>query len=262
MLTFKVLDLLADNEFMTKQDIEDCHMQGWKKDTGGTFYSFTAKFEKDYLFIYCEFDNKQYRETVYDMEHDVEAENPRKPYQNELRQQFFACYDTKNSTLYLSDFQKKSILQSYLHEQTNKDIKIRERFNSIDGFCEMVKFIKSISFIQHNSLMNAHGTSVFHQMYSPLGLDIPDKVTTKIEYGNSPIGQLRRAINNIKAKKENCEFDSIVIVGTDAIGAEVRFSYETLVSNKTINIVRNENGRYDSEDVFTTLIAEIEAQHV
>ena len=263
MLNFKVLDLLIDDDFMSKQDIDIAPMLGWKKDTGETLYSFTARVEADrYLLVYCEYDNKQYRETVYDMEQEVEAENPRKPYQNELRQQFFACYDTETKTLYLSDFQKKGILQSYLKEQTSKEIRIRERFDSIDRFCDIAKFIRTISFVQHNTLMNSTGTSIFHQMYGALGLDVPNKATTKIEYGNSPISQFKDAIKRIKDKKDNCEFDSIVIIGSDAFGAEIRFSYETLVSNKSINVDRNENGRYDSDDVFSTLIAELGEQHV
>ncbi len=263
MLNFKVLDLIIGDEFVSKQDLDLTPMLGWKKDTGETLYSFTARFEADrFLLVYCEYDNKQYRETVYDMEQEMEAENPRKPYQNELRQQFFACYDTETKTLYLSDFQKKGILQSYLKEQTNKEIKIRERFDSIDGFCNIAKFIKTISFVQQRSLMNQTGSSVFTQMYGALGLDVPNRAITKVEYGNSPISKLRGAIQRIKDRKDNCEFDSIVIVGTDAFGAEVRFSYETLVSNKSISVDRNANGRYDNEDVFSMLIAEIGEQHV
>ena len=74
MLTFKVLDLLVDDDFMSKEDIDIAPMLGWKKDTGETLYSFTAKVEASrYLLIYCEYDNKQYRETVYDMEQEIEA---------------------------------------------------------------------------------------------------------------------------------------------------------------------------------------------
>lgn len=215
-----------------------------------------------FLLIYCEYDNKQYRETVYDTEKEKEEENPRKPYQNELRQQFFACYDTETKTLYLSDFQKKGILKSYLQDQTNREIRIRERFDSIDGFCNIAKLIKSIRFVQHYSLMNSTGQTIFNQMYSPLGLDIPKKATTKVEFDNSPIDHMKDAIKRIKDRKDNCEFDSVVIVGMDAFGEEVSFSYETLVSNKAINISKNANGRYESDEVFAALIAEIEGKNV
>ena len=261
LLTFKVLDLLIDDRFMTKEDIKTLPLLSWIRDTGENLYSFSEWIEQDrFLLIYCEYDNKRYRETVYDTEQEIESENPRKPYQNELRQQFFACYDAKEETLYLSDFQKKSVLQSYIKEQTDKEIRIRERFNSIDGFCEMAKFIRSISFIQRHSLMNSAGNTVFQQMYGALGLDIPERAITKVDYGVSPIGLFRKAIHEIKKRKDNCEFDSVVIVGMDADGAEVRFSYETLVSNKPISVEKNENGRYDSTEVFNALIAEIGAQ--
>lgn len=262
-MTFKVLDLLMDREFFTKQDFGKYPWLGWKKDTGTTLYSFTARVEQDrYLLIYCEYDTKAYRETVYDTEQEIEAENPRKPYQNELRQQFFACYDAQTSTLYLSDFQKKGILQSYLKEQTNMEVMIRERFDSIDGFCKMAKFIKSIRFVQHNSLMNSAGETLFQRMCGALALDTPDRMTTKVEYNNQPIQLFKSAIDAIKHRKDNLEVDSIVIVGTDAMGAEVKFSYETLVSNATIDAVRNENGRYDCNDVFSSLISMIEVRDV
>lgn len=263
MFTFKVLDLLLDSDFMTQDDLKKYPWLGWKKDATTMFYSFNASVEQNrYLLIYCEYDTKAYREKIYDMEQELEADNPRKPYQNELRQQFFACYDTQTSTLYLSDFLKKNILQSYIKEQTNKEVRIRERFDSIDGFCGIAKFVKSVRFIQRNSLMNSSGTTVFNQMYGALGLDIPNRATTKIEYGNLPIESLKKWIGGIKQRKDNCEFDSVVIVGMDAYGAEVNFSYESLVANVSIDADRNENGRYDSEDVFSTLISAIEVQNV
>ena len=76
LLSFKVLDLLMDNEFLTKETLDKFPLNGWKKDTHSFFYSITSSWDesKKYLLIYCEYDTKQYRDTVYDMEQETEAE--------------------------------------------------------------------------------------------------------------------------------------------------------------------------------------------
>lgn len=81
---------------------------------------------------------------MYDIESEQESANPRRPTQNELRQQFFACYDIHTHILYISDSEKKGVLAKYFKGVYNQNVKIRERFASFEDFERTVRYINTV----------------------------------------------------------------------------------------------------------------------
>ena len=91
--------------------------------------------------------------------------------------------------------------------------------------------------------------SIFMQQVSELGLDMPEKITMQIEYPNTLIGSLRNGIQNIKQKKEQGYFKDIVLIGVDDSGIEQSFDFSSVVKNIEILTRKNEDERYDNEEV-------------
>ena len=114
----------------------------------------------------------------------------------------------------------------------------------------LLKYLKKLKFTQQRNIMNvADNESIFMQQVSELGLDMPDKITMQIEYPNTLIGSLRNGIQNIKKKREQGYFKDIVLIGVDDSGIEQSFDFSSVVKNIEILTHKNEDERYDKEEV-------------
>lgn len=264
LLSFKNFDLLFDNEFPTLEEFKTLFRLGkFHRQYGQNLYEFSIDLQDNrYFIITCDYDGFKYRPKVYDTVSEIEDDNPRKPFQNELRQQFFACYDILGRTLYISDSAKKGILKKYMEEMTQKKVKTRERFSSFDEFERTVKFLKSIRWIQSRNLLNLDPQGLFAQRYSPLGLEVPDSMTTKLEYGRLSLEGWIHKLRTLGEKKAAREFESVVIIGEDAFGAEKSFDFDSMITSKLINIDMDENGRYNAYEVVELLLIELRKDNV
>ena len=70
-----------------------------------------------FYWLYFQYDNaKLYSNHVVDINDDSVKNNPRPKNQVEMRNQLFACYDLKLGRLYVSDYQRKSVITNYIGE--------------------------------------------------------------------------------------------------------------------------------------------------
>lgn len=211
-----------------------------------------------YYWLYLQYDNANlYAPHVVDIVDDAVKDNPRPKNQVEMRNQLFACYDMQSGSLYISDYQKKAAITYYMEDTLQHAVKAKYIFSSIDEFLGRVTSLKSVSFTQKNNLYNLPQNSIFRKVANIYGLDLPNHSKVKLDYGNTPIGTIRDAMRDWKVKREAGEFEDIVVVGVDDHGFEEVFNFQTAISSVDINVIKDDNGRFEPEAVKAALIVQL-----
>ena len=211
-----------------------------------------------YYWLYLQYDNAHlYAPHVVDIMDDAVKDNPRPKNQVEMRNQLFACYDLRGKILYVSDYQKKAAITYYIGETLQCDIKAKYVFSSIDEFLGRVSTLKSVSFTQKKNLFNLPEHSLFRKVSSIYGLDMPSRSKVKLDYGDTPIGTVRDAMRDWKVKRDAGEFEDIVVVGVDDRGIEGVFNFQTAISSVELNVIKDDNGRFEPEAVKAAMINQL-----
>ena len=145
-MVFKCFSLLIDGHVPSLEDFQA--IGGISKyrlfsSNNNYLYEFSLEIvENRFVMIAVDYDDQRYRSTVYDMESEKEVDNPKKRTQIELKQQYFACYDTVNKELFISDPQRRGSLKQFLQEKANDvHVKISARISSASDFEKYVKYI-------------------------------------------------------------------------------------------------------------------------
>lgn len=215
-----------------------------------------------FYWIYLQYDNANlYAPHVVDTTDDTVKDNPRPKNQVEMRNQLFACYDLVDGCLYISDYQKKTAITDYMADTLQCAVKAKYIYSSIDEFISRVTTLKSVSFTQRYNLYNDPQDSIFRKLPSIYGLDLPNRSKVKLDYGNTPIGSVKDAMRDWKVKREAGEFEDIVVIGVDDSGFEEVFNFQTAISAVEINVIKDDNGRFDPWAVQTALINRLGGQH-
>ena len=259
MIGFKNYDLIVEDDYPKLTDFRVYFNEGKRHyQTGKYFFEFDIRLHENRFFIIvCNYDDYKYRDRVFDYITEEETANPKRPTQSELKQQFFVCYDIKGRTLYLSEGTKKTELKNYMEECLQRKVRIRERFASLDTFLNSIQYLFTIRFTQSRNLLNLDPQGTFERQYGALGLDIPDKLTTKFEYRKIPIGQQKARIKDLGKRRNQGEFDSLVIVGEDSEGFEKTFDFSSMVTTTKIRADVDEYSRYDADEVIELLLEEL-----
>lgn len=209
-----------------------------------------------FYWMYYQYDNARlYSDHVVDINDDSVKNNPRPKNQVEMRNQLFACYDMQTGKLYLSDYQKKSVVTSYIEEMLQASVYIKNVFTSIDDFLAVVTRLRSVSFTQSDTFFNRADDSIFRKQASIYGLDMPARSKVKLDYGDTPIGAIKKAMRDWKSKRDSSVFEEVSIIGVDDEGFEKTFDFVTMVSSVEINVIKNDDFRYDAELVKEQLTA-------
>lgn len=261
-MRFKCYTLLVDEELPSIDLIRRVQPNDVFRFMANSYiYEFSCDIKDDkYFLMAVDFDDLKYRDKVYDIETEKERANPKKRSERELKQQFFACYDIAKKELYISDQQKKGAITRFIKERLDdgRKVIIRERISSVDEFAKTVQAIKKIKYTQTRNLVNENPDSLFAQRYDPLGLDIPDRLVTSLEYhskinAHNVIEKLRTLFN----KRKTMEIESIEIIGEDSEGFDQSFSLDTIIKTIEISIETDEDGRYENDNVFTLLLQKL-----
>ena len=264
-MLFKSYSLIIDETYPEISLLQRIAEKGVARLHSNDFsYQYNIQFrEERFLFIAVDFDNGKYSETVYDTESETQKENPKKKSQLEYADQFFACYDAEAKELYLSDSNRKAAIKLLFAEFIDSKLKvyIRERISSIEDFSRVVQSIKKVKYTQTRNLVNMNPESLFAQSYNPLGLEMPDKLISTLEYdtgihAQTVINKLKKLLDSRKTK----EIDSLEILGTDDEGFEQLFSLEKVVKSIPIVLEAHDNGKYDPEQVFAYLLAKLKGR--
>lgn len=258
-MKFKIMEMLANDHFVT---MDNC--RGALNDHStfivqnpSVVYAYSIEYVRDrWLFIYCDYDTTQYRDTVYDTIQECEVDNPRSRTQNELKQQFFAIYDCEGMKLYLSNFQKKGALVTFLNQHFDPKVKLRECFLDMNQFAGTIQFMKSIRLVQDQALRKPNGKGVFKRTFgNDLGIDAPAKAVTRISLPHEPLANIQPILQKLRQKKDDQTYDEVVIIGEDAFGAEQKFDYESFIGDINIDVKKDSDNRYIAAEVRDRLIA-------
>lgn len=90
---------------------------------------------------------------------------------------------------------------------------------------------------------------IFMQQANELGLDMPDKIMMQIEYPNTFVGNLKNGIQILKKKKDQGYFSDIILIGEDDFGIEQSFDFTSIIKNIEVAVKKNEDDRYDENEV-------------
>lgn len=227
----------------------------------GFNYKYDIRFQEErFLLIAVDFNDGKYSEMVYDIESEIEKQNPRKRHELEYADQFFACYDLNEKELYLSNIQRKAAIRLLFMEHVGEKqkVRIRERLSSVEEFAEVVHSIKRVKYTQTRNLVNMDPTGLFAQGYNPLGLEIPDRLISTLEYdcGINAKAVVEK-LKNLLIKSKTKEIESIEILGEDDEGFEQLFSLEKIIKSFSIDIESDGDGRYDEGEVFRLLLTQL-----
>lgn len=145
----------------------------------------TSTIDNNLFWFHAQYGNSlPYNDTVYNIGNHTKENNPRTPNQVETVKQLFGMYDLKNKVLYLSNFIKKPIFESFLNSLLNEEVVIKAFIIDADDFCEKIKTIDSIKFVAKKDLFSISG-SVFSILPNPkdlFGLGMPEKFTLSANF--------------------------------------------------------------------------------
>ncbi len=260
-MKFRNFQLIINNQYPTQKDINKICTYGlnYIKDYGTDWYEVDKYFIEDrFLWLYCQYDNATiYNENILDGEKDEKRKNPRGKFQVELKRQLFICYDMQTKLFYINNIDKRGFARYYFSDTLQKDIIIKNIYTSLEEFQNSVTSIKQLKFVQERNIMNLLPNSVFTQQANIFGLDMPDKITMQVDYGNTPIEQAKNALQNFKKWKVEGNFESIILVGIDDKEVEQSFDFSSLIKTIEIDVPKNENGRYNPDFAKTELLNRI-----
>lgn len=226
---------------------------------GAYLYSVEQKLIADrFYWMYFQYDNaKLYSDKVIDTEDNSVKENPRPKSQVEPRLQLFSCYDLERHILYVSDYSKKATITDYISEMLQKSAQTKNVLRSVDDFLNVVTQLKSVCFTQRRTLFTSKEDSIFKKQANLYGLDLPEKSKIRLDYGATPIGAAKNALRDWKMKRESGEFEDVIVVGMDDNGLENTFNFSTLISSVEINVIKDDDYRYEPSIVKALLVNQL-----
>ena len=226
---------------------------------GAYLYSVEQELIADrFYWMYFQYDNaKLYSDKVIDTEDNSVKENPRPKSQVEPRLQLFACYDLDRHILYVSDYTKKATITDYISEMMQKPAHTKNILRSVDDFLNAVTQLKSVSFTQRRTLFTSAEDSTFRKQAKMYVLDLPERSKIRLDYGSTPIGNAKNALRDWKMRRESGEFEDIVVVGADDSGFESTFNFSALVSSVEINVIKDDDYRYEPRIIKTLLVNQL-----
>ena len=153
---FKNLHLIIANDFPAIEDFVGLQKKASAIHySGDQMYEFVQHTNKDdnYYWLYGEFDNYTiYAPDIINKDTEKKEANPKQPNQIELKNQVFLLYDLNSGTLYLSNMQKKSVIEEYLTHTLQKDVLVRNIYTSVESFEKTLKALKEIRFTAVDNL--------------------------------------------------------------------------------------------------------------
>lgn len=259
-MRFHTMQLIIDGHAPTKSDFELLTSVGrrmYRKSP--CLFCVDHGFLTDrFYWFYFSYDNENlYAEVVYDTDAECERDNPRPKNQIELRNQLFACYDIERDLFYVSDYSKKKTVTDYIGDMLSCNVVSKNIIASLDEFIATVNSIKSITLTQRRNIHTLSAGSTFQKMASIYGLDLPERARLKLDYGATPIGNLRNALQGFKMKRDADQYEDILVIGLDDAGLEQSFNFSTLVQHIDICPQKNENERFEPEIVKALLLQQL-----
>lgn len=260
-MKFSSMLLYVNDEFPNKDVFERLLTVSRRLYEKGKFlYTINQELVDDsYFWMYFEYDNEHlYSHKVIDTSDNSEKPNPRPKSQVETRYQLFACYDLNQKLLYVSDYTKRTVITDYIGDMLGGvTVTAKNVLKSIDDFVALYKNLKAVTFTQRNNIFSTMPGSIFNKQANIYGLDLPERFKLKVDYGHAPTKIAKHLMQEWKAKHDSGEFEEIIVVGVDDSGFESSFNFSTMIATIDIELLRDDNDRYDPNSVLTLLLSKL-----
>lgn len=212
----------------------------------------TSLVDDRFFWLSCDYDDAvSFRDYVVNQITGEMEPNPRNKSQVEPRKQFFACYDIEKHLLYINDFNRRSTLTRYLQDAIQKDFAINNVYSSVDEFCSRIKTIRGFRYTQVRNLFSQDG-DIFRQVTDMWGLDAPERIQMKIDYGDVPVHNGRSLLDRFHRDKD--QFEEVIIIGCDDAGVEQTFDFSSVIKRIEIFPTKDENEHYEPDEVKRLLL--------
>ena len=219
-----------------------------------TFYEISVEKSDSYVYFICNFGNPDPRDdTLTNIKTGVKTPNQRTPEEAELNNQVFFLFHYEKKRLYMSNIQKKNLLESILKEKLNKDYQIKTIYKDKDEFIKTLQYCNKISFTHVNNLFS-NDSAKKQALVDLTGTDAPEEFTISAKYKKANIVDF---INNIFIARQENKIDALVICGTDESGFETIYNVDAFKQKLKLSVTKDDNGKYNSEEIRNSILIEI-----
>lgn len=181
-------------------------------------------------------------------------DNQRQNDEVELTNQLFIMYYFKNNTLYISNNQKKTLFEKVLLDKLERKFNVKNHYLSKEDFIKTIKSINKISFTEVKDLFS-QDSKKRQALIDLTGTDSPERFSLEANYSKKT--EIINFIRSLLESKSKYEIDSLIIQGTDENDFNFIFNVESFTQKISINVDKEDNGKFDSEKVKNNLLNEI-----
>ena len=181
-------------------------------------------------------------------------DNQRQSDEVELTSQLFILYSFVNNTLYISNTQKKSLLEKVLQQKLSRKFEVKSYFISKDQFMKTLKTVNKIYFTEVKDLFN-QDSKKRQALIDLTGTNSPERFSIEASYKKD--NKLIKFIDSLIESKSIHEIDSLVIQGTDEDDFNFVFNVDSFTKKVSFKIKKEENGKLDPDIVKISLLNEI-----
>ena len=259
LLKFSAFQLIIGEQKPEMSVFKNLSKQLYHKDKETIYKVLCEKIEDRFLWIYINYGKSlpYSNEIVNTNQPSKSIKNPRTKEQAELNHQVFSLYDSLNENFYISNSHKKAVLENFLKKQLSKDVVIKRYYISPPDFIQKIKSINKIKLTSKRNLFSQK-SGLFEDVRDVFGLGEPESFTIDINYtGQSRKENFIQFLEKFIRNKVNKEIDSLVCIGKNDNDMELVFNIESYTQTVFVDVIQNNLGLYDVEEVKNNIIQKI-----
>ncbi|QKF82938.1 hypothetical protein [Halarcobacter ebronensis] len=217
------------------------------------YYEVIIELDSSYIWFSFDFGKTSPRdEKLTNILTGEKRDNEREPVEAELIQQFFCLYIYSTKSFFISNLKKKNVFQAVLKSKLNKNFCLKTIYKTQEEFINIINSIQKISFT-HLTNIFSHDSKKRQALIDLTGTDAPENFTIEATYEKSKIlGFVLDLLNSKDSYKD------LVITGLDESNFEVVFNNDTFNKKIEVKAIKNENGKYCSNQIKEGLLKEID----
>lgn len=223
----------------------------------GIYYRIDTSKTNSYIWIHIEYGNPMPRpKTIVNIRDDTEKDNQRSEDEVELSNQIFFLYSFKYNTLYVSDYRRIGMLKEFFKDELKIDIHFKSYY-SLDKFMSVLKSVDTISFTCEKNLFS-NDNKLLTAYEDLTGASSPTKFEIKTQYSTKKeISDIIPFINQLFKEKDNSNLNRLIIKGVSENNFNIVYNTDAITESLSINIEKNEEGKYNSVSVRNELLKKV-----
>lgn len=176
-------------------------------------------------------------------------ENPRNQDQVEPKDQFFFVVDNNTFSCYISDNRKKRMIEEFLSNKMDREIKLQPIFKSPEEFCKEIKKLDTIEFASVDSLF--HDNEDFFDMFSmnkdPFNMGKPAEFQAKLSFKGATVkSELALALHKYRGK---ASLKQLICIGRDENDIQKVLNLDSLSYKIDIEVEKDDTGLFSADSV-------------